>query len=110
MSQSMDRLRAITTFIRAAQSGSISGAARDLGLTPQAASQHIIGLEKWAGVRLFNRTTHKISMTEEGLLFYQHCKPAVERIEEGLIGLRELVEEPVGTVRVAVPHGITRLV
>ena len=106
----MDRLRAITTFIRAAQFGSISGAARDLGLTPQAASKHILSLEKWAGVRLFNRTTHKISLTEEGLLFFQHCKPAVESIEEGLVGIREAVDEPVGTVRVAVPHGINRLV
>jgi DNA-binding transcriptional LysR family regulator len=106
----MDRLRAITTFIRAAEFGSISGAARDLGLTPQAASQHVMNLEKWAGVRLFNRTTHKISLTEEGLLFYQHSKPAVDSIEDGLVRLREAVEEPVGTVRVAVPHGITRLV
>jgi DNA-binding transcriptional LysR family regulator len=106
----MDQLRAITTFIRAAQSGSISGAARALGLTPQAASKHILNLEQWAGVRLFNRTTHNISLTEEGLAFYERCKPAVESIEEGLIGLRDVTKDPVGTVRMAVPHGILRLV
>ena len=106
----MDQLRAITTFIRTAQSGSISGAARELGLTPQAASKHILNLEQWAGVRLFNRTTHKISLTEEGLAFYERCKPAVESIEEGLIGLRDVTEGPVGTVRMAVPHGILRLI
>ena len=106
----MDQLRAISTFIRAAQSGSISGAARELGLTPQAASKHILNLEQWAGVRLFNRTTHKISLTEEGLAFYERCKPAVESIEEGLIELRDVTEEPVGKVRLAVPHGIVRFV
>ena len=97
----MDQLRAITTFIRAVQAGSISGAARALGLTPQAASKHILNLEQWAGVRLFNRTTHKISLTEEGIAFYERCKPAVESIEEGLIGLRDVTKDPVGTVRVA---------
>jgi DNA-binding transcriptional LysR family regulator len=102
----MDQLRAIGTFIRAAQSGSISEAARALGLTPQAASKHILNLEQWAGVRLFNRTTHKISLTEEGLAFYERCKPALETIEEGLIGLRDVTEDPVGTVRLAVPHAI----
>ncbi len=106
----MDQLRAIGTFIRAAQSGSISGAARELGLTPQAASKHILNLEQWAGVRLFNRTTHKISLTEEGLAFYARCKPALESIEEGLIELRDVTEEPVGKVRLAVPHGIVRFV
>jgi DNA-binding transcriptional LysR family regulator len=105
----MDQLRAITTFIRAAQSGSISEAARTLGLTPQAASKHILNLEQWAGVRLLNRTTHKISLTEEGLAFYERCKPAVESIEEGLIALRDVAKDPLGTVRLAVPHGIVRL-
>ena len=89
----MDQLRAITTFIRAAQSGSISEAARTLGLTPQAASKHIQNLEQWAGVRLLNRTTHKISLTEEGLAFYERCKPAVESIEEGLIALRDVTDD-----------------
>src|SRR5437660_11680474 len=106
----MDQLRAITTFIRAAQSGSISGAARALGLTPQAASKHILNLEHWAGVRLFNRTTHKISLTEEGLAFYERCKPAVESIEEGLIGLRDVTLDPMGTVRLAVPYPLLRFV
>ena len=106
----MDQLRAITTFIRTAQSGSISGAARGLGLTPQAASKHILNLEQWAGVRLFNRTTHKMSLTEEGLAFYERCKPAMESIEEGLMGLRDSTEDPAGTVRLAVPHGFLRLV
>lgn len=106
----MDELRAITTFIRAAQSGSISEAARALGLTPQAASKHILNLEQSAGVRLFNRTTHKISLTEEGLAFFERCKPAVESIEQGLMELRDVAEDPVGTVRLAVPHGIARFV
>src|SRR5258705_3601256 len=106
----MNQLRAIGTFIRAAQSGSITGAARALGLTPQAASKHILNLEQWAGVRLFNRTTHKISLTEEGLAFYERCKPAVESIEEGLIELRDVTEDPVGTVRLAVAHRILRVV
>src|SRR2546421_12536221 len=106
----MDQRHAFITLHRAAQTGSIIADARGLGLTPQAASKHILNLEQWAGVRLFNRTTHKISLTEEGIAFYERCKPAVESIEEGLIGLRDVSKDPVGTVRLAVPHGIVQLV
>jgi DNA-binding transcriptional LysR family regulator len=101
-------LRSISTFVRSAQTGSFSKAALELGITPQAVSGHIKQLEDWAGVRLFHRTTRKISLTEEGWAFYERCKSGMESIEEGLRGLREATDEAVGTVRLAVPYAISR--
>src|SRR5262245_18877570 len=102
----MDNLRALTTFIRISDSGNFSRAARELGITPQAASNHVKQLERWVGVRLFNRTTRKISLTEEGQRFYETCVTAVEAIEHGVQTLHEASEEVFGTVRVAAPYGL----
>lgn len=62
----MDELRAITTFVRAAELGSFHRAAQAQGTTPQAISKSVRQLEQHMGVRLFHRTTRKSSLTEEG--------------------------------------------
>ena len=103
----MENLRAFTTFIRIARTGNFSRAARELGMTPQAASNQVKQLERWVGVRLFNRTTRKLSLTEEGLSFYATCVTAVDAIEEGVRNLQEASEEAFGVVRVAAPYGLS---
>lgn len=60
----MDIYRLMTTFVRTVRTGNFSAAARDLGITPQAASSHIRQLEGWLGVRLFNRINPKDSHYE----------------------------------------------
>ena len=102
----MDKLRALTTFIRITRAGSFSKAARELGVTPQAASYQVKQLERWVGVRLFNRTTRKLSLTEEGVSFYGTCVTAVDAIDEGVRNLHDATEEAFGKVRVAAPHGL----
>lgn len=101
-------LRAISTFVRCAERGSFSKAALDLGMTPQAVSGQINQLEEFVQVRLFHRTTRKISLTEEGANFFEHCRAGVEAIEDGIRGLREATREAVGTVRLAMPYVISR--
>ncbi len=104
----MDHLRRISTFIRAARAGSFTVAARQLGITPQAVSNHVSQIEKWLEVRLFNRTTRKISLTEEGAALFERCNSGIESIEEAIRGLRERNDEAAGTVRLAVPYGISQ--
>lgn len=107
----MENLRGISTFIRIAQLGNFSRAARELGITPQAASIHIKRLETWAGVRLFNRSTRKVSLTDEGESFFRTCATAVGAIDEEVARMRENSQEVFGTVRVSAPAGIgTRFV
>lgn len=104
----MDKLDAIKTFLRSAQLRSFSKAARELGMTPQTASKHVAQLESWVGVRLFNRTTHQVNLTEEGAVFFDFCAEAVKSIDEGVRVLRDASEAPTGVVRVTAPYTLGR--
>jgi DNA-binding transcriptional LysR family regulator len=104
----MDYLRGIATFVSAARVGNFTATARKLELTPQAVSSHVLQLEAWLGVRLFNRTTRKITLTAEGAALFEHCSKGLDSIEEGVRALRELNEDASGTVRLAVPYGLSQ--
>lgn len=105
----MENVRVITTFIHSVKAGNFSNAARELGITPQAVSLHIKQLEDLVGVRLFNRSTRTMALTEEGVSFYNTCSTATDSIQEGIDRLRNSTAEVFGTVRVAAPYGFGRL-
>ncbi|MFB0991658.1 MAG: LysR family transcriptional regulator, partial [Rhodospirillales bacterium] len=65
----------MAVFVRVVEHESFSSAARALKLTPSAVSKLIGRLEDRLGARLLNRTTRRLSMTEEGHAFYQRCVP-----------------------------------
>ncbi len=67
MSKPLDRLALLETFVRIAEKGTISGAARDLGLSQGSASRQLKDLEERLGVQLARRTTHSLTLTETGL-------------------------------------------
>ena len=69
----MSYLNNIRIFVRAMELGNFSTAGRDLRVTPAVASHRIKELEKHLGVRLFNRTTRKLTPTEQGRIFYEGC-------------------------------------
>lgn len=104
----MDHLYRLSVFVRAARSGNFSATARQLGITPQAVSNQINHLEQWLGLRLFIRTTRKISLTEEGSALFERCRTGIDSIEDGIAELRERNEEAVGTVRLTVPYGLSQ--
>ena len=58
-------------FVRTVEAGSFAGAARKLGITPVAVSKNVLRLEQRLGVRLLQRSTRKLSLTEEGRLYYE---------------------------------------
>jgi len=78
----MDIATQMTIFVRAVQEGGFSAAARALDLTPSAVSKQISRLEDRLGVRLLNRTTRHISLTDEGRAFYERCLHIVQEIGE----------------------------
>jgi DNA-binding transcriptional LysR family regulator len=104
----MDHLRRLSIFVHAARAENFSAAARQLGITPQAVSGHISELEHWLDVRLFNRTTRKISLTEEGAMLFERCKSGIDSIEDGIRELQERTQEAFGTVRLTVPYGLSQ--
>jgi DNA-binding transcriptional LysR family regulator len=69
----MDRFKELTTFVEVAQRGSLSAAAREEGITPAMVGRRIDQLEERLGVKLFKRSTRKVTLTPEGTTFYEDC-------------------------------------
>lgn len=99
----MDDLRRMVIFFHVVDTQSFSGAARQLGIARSAVSRHISLLEKSIGVRLLNRTTRRLSLTEVGETYYQSCARIVAEAEAATRRIGHLQDEPKGTLKVAAP-------
>jgi DNA-binding transcriptional LysR family regulator len=106
----MNEVRAITIFVRAATLGSLRKAAVDQGISPQAASHAVMQLEKELGVRLFHRTTRKLSLTEEGQGLLNSVQPALATLSSALDDARRSKEEIAGPLRVSAPRALSHAV
>ena len=86
----MDRIGDMTAFVKVVEANGFSAAAPQLGLTPSAISKLITRLEERLGVRLFNRTTRKLALTEAGEAFYRDAARIIGDVEaaEAAIGQR----------------------
>jgi DNA-binding transcriptional LysR family regulator len=101
----------VAAFIAVAAEGSFARAADRLGVGRSAVSRSVQKLEGQLGARLFSRTTRSTSLTAEGELFYEGCRPGVERILQAMEEMRELREGPPrGQLRVSATHGFGRKV
>lgn len=95
-------------FAHAVQEGGFSAAARALALTPSAVSKQISRLEDRLGVRLLNRTTRHISLTEEGRAFYERCARITAQIDEAAESVTARQGQVRGTLRVAATVAFTK--
>jgi len=77
----MDRLTGLQIFVRVAETGSFSRAANDLGLTQPTVTKHVSELERRLGVRLLNRNSRGVGMTEIGSLYFERCKLVLREFE-----------------------------
>jgi DNA-binding transcriptional LysR family regulator len=100
----MDLFQAMRAFVVTVESGSMSGAASVLGITPAMIGQHIAALENRLGVRLLNRTTRRQSLTDFGQSYLEQCRDILERIEIADLEAECLQQEPRGLLRVTAPH------
>src|SRR5258708_40304226 len=99
-----EQLPAVAAFARVAQHASFSKAAATLGVSPAALSQTIRALEDRIGMRLLNRTTRRVGVTEAGALFLQRVLPALDQFTAAFTELDELRGRPTGTLRVSLPR------
>ena len=76
----MDRFKELTTFVEVAQRGSLSAAAREEGVTPAMVGRRIDQLEERLGVKLFKRSTRKVTLTPEGATFYEDCHRPLDEL------------------------------
>jgi len=90
----------LSIFLSIAQHLNFSRAAVDLGLTPSALSHSLRALENRLGVRLFNRTTRSVALTEAGERLYGRLKPAFRDIEDALEDLNHFRDKPSGNLRI----------
>lgn len=99
----MDKLRAMTTFVRIVEAGSLTGAGERLGSSLTAVVRSLAGLEEHLGLRLLNRTTRRISLTDEGMDYLAHCRRLLAEIEEAEASLSRRRGTPSGTIRLTAP-------
>lgn len=99
----INELRAIATFAKAVELGSLRKAAASQGMSPQAASQALSQLEQHLGVRLLHRTTRNIALTEEGQEFLEAAQPALASLERALQRARSARDEDAGSLRIVGP-------
>ncbi|WP_430970834.1 LysR family transcriptional regulator [Yersinia sp. J1] len=98
-----DRLHGIRAFVQAAQAGSFSRAAEQLGLSRSAVGKAVARLESRLSVRLFQRTTRSLSLTDEGQIFYEDCVKALDALDAAEIQLAARAVAPSGRLRVSLP-------
>ena len=95
------RVRAILSFVEAVDGGSFAAASRALGISAAAVSKNVAGLEQALGVRLMNRTTRTLSLTDEGTLFLKQARIALEALDAAVDVLAEQRVETSGHVRIS---------
>ena len=101
----MDYLAAMRVYVRVVERGSMSAAARDLGIGQPAVSERIERLEADFDTRLVRRNTRKISVTDVGAVFYERCKIAIEAADDALASVQEGMPLR-GTLRIVAPYGL----
>ncbi|NEI68664.1 LysR family transcriptional regulator [Rhizobium lusitanum] len=101
----MDLLVAMRVYVRVVERGSMSAAARDLGMGQPAVSERIDRLEQYLGTRLLLRNTRKLSVTDVGAAFYERSKQVLDSASDALTVVNG-DQSLRGTLRIAAPHGL----
>jgi DNA-binding transcriptional LysR family regulator len=102
LGKSMDLLGTLEVLVRVVETGSFSAVARERGQTQAAVARQIAQLEAHFGVRLFHRTTRKLSLTDDGQMLLGLTRPVLEGVEGLEAALGRQSASPVGLVRVGV--------
>ncbi len=98
-----DSLYEMSVFAKVVASGSLSSAARDLGVSTAVVSRRLAALEARLGVRLLNRTTRRLALTDEGASYHEACARILAEIEDADAAAAARRVEPQGLLKVALP-------
>lgn len=106
----MDRFTSLTAFVHVVDNGGFSAAARRLNMSTTMVSNHVQALEDRLGVRLLNRTTRKVSLTEIGKAYYDRSTQVLADLEQADDIASELQSVPRGTLRIHVATHMVQFV
>lgn len=93
----------ISEFVVVAENGSFTQAANKLAVSTAQVSRQISGLEKRLNIKLFYRTTRKVTLTEEGAVFYQHCRSVLDGLDAAERAITNLQSKPQGKIKLSAP-------
>lgn len=99
----MENLSDIAVFVEVVKADSFTTAASELELSRSVVSKYITRLEQRLGVRLLNRTTRRLSLTEAGQRFYEQCQQALTQLENAEGEIHAMQAEPKGLLRISAP-------
>jgi DNA-binding transcriptional LysR family regulator len=99
----VESLNGILAFVKTAESLSFVSAARVMGISASAVGKNVARLETSLNVRLFRRSTRKVSLTAEGQLFYERCRRILDELQDAQAMLSHAVQAPRGQLRVSLP-------
>lgn len=105
----MDKLRAMETFVRIVEAGSLAAAADELQVSAPSVVRALAALERELGVRLLQRTTRRSSLTDEGREYYERCRRVLAEVEAADAALTARRAEPSGRLRITAPLAFGRL-
>lgn len=105
----MDRLVAMTMFVRVVETGSFSAVAKEMNSTQPTISKNVAELESWLGAKLLNRSTRSLRLTETGAEYYERCISILQDVEEAEQVVGQLQTLPRGVVRISAMVGFGRL-
>lgn len=105
----IENISDLMVFTQAVKGGSLSAAGRKLGISLAVASKKLQRLEEQLGVRLLNRSTRQLSLTDEGAEYYHYCVRILAELEEGEELVTRGSKEPKGNLKVTVPAAFGRL-
>ena len=104
----MKSIKNVIAFVKAASMGSLTAAASALEVSPAAVSKSVQKLERELGVRLLNRSTRRLSLTEEGSVFFEQCRSITLDLDHAISAAKESTRAPAGLLRVTAAAVFTR--
>lgn len=105
----MDKFKAISTFVHIVDAGSLTGAADRLAVSLTSVVRTLAALEQVVGVRLLNRTTRRLALTDEGREYYERCRRLLSELEEAESALTDRRLRPSGRLAITAPIMFGRL-
>ncbi|KAA0698069.1 LysR family transcriptional regulator [Neorhizobium sp. P12A] len=99
----MDKFNGLMPFVRTAELGSFVAAGKTLGLSPSAVGKAVARLEQQVGIRLFQRSTRTLRLTEEGRVFLERCRRILDDLDDAYATMLRSQECPRGRLRVSTP-------
>jgi DNA-binding transcriptional LysR family regulator len=106
MDVSFEKLKSMVVFAQVIEQGSLSAAAKHLGLSRAVVSYHLKKLEEQLEVKLLNRSTRSINLTEAGQAYYERCRVIAEQANAANQQIENFKSEPVGLLKLTCPVNI----